>query len=95
MAKTIVAVGYVLEGAALFIRLEAEVRYKPENRDSGEPHLDVAASGRLDSLPVNVVWSCKRIRQPYYQIVSTCEDEAIGARVTIFVGQIEYDRAHG
>ena len=39
VAKTIVAVGYVLEGAALFIgRLEVEVRYKPENRDSGEPH---------------------------------------------------------
>ena len=32
VAKTIVAVGYVLEGAALFIgRLEVEVRYKPEN----------------------------------------------------------------
>ena len=81
VAKTIVAVGYVLEGAALFIgRLEVEVRYKPENRGSGEPHSDMAGG----SVSLHV-WCCKRIQRPYYQILgNTCKDEGYWGQCSNF-----------
>ena len=63
----------------LFIgRLEIEVRYKVENRDSGKPHSDVAGAG----------WGTG-----FSECCNEFGDEAIGACVTIFVGRIEYDRA--